>query len=174
SEHYVEALLSLDLDRATSSTSGHHTMPGITIVVVGGVARVLWGGLRDLGVTSFPGEGFSSSHSALIIAQLLMALATSGLLVLLWWVLTQWSSRIVATTAVLILATEPVLVADNTKMTTDSFLMLFGAIGAFGLAAVLEVPERTDRQLVGRRRTWLAVAAGIGIGGALASKLTAL
>jgi 4-amino-4-deoxy-L-arabinose transferase-like glycosyltransferase len=177
SGHYAHAILTLDLTKATSSESsvhGHPTMPGITTTLVGGIDRVIWGGLRDLGVASFPGDGFRSSHSALVLAQLLMALATSGLLVLLWWVLCCWSTRVVATTAVLILATEPVLVADNTKLTTDSFLVLFGAIGAFALAAAFEVPRHAERRFGRRRRTVLAIVAGIGIGGALASKTTAL
>ena len=174
SEGYARALLSGDFARATSSTEGHHTMPGITTTIVGGVARVVWGGLRDLGVISFPGEEFDQARSALIISQVLMAVATSALLVLLWWVLTKWSTRIVATTATLILATEPILVADGSKLKTDSFLMLFGAIGAFALAAALDVPHRADRLLSRRTRWLLAVVAGFGLGGAAASKLTAL
>jgi len=172
SEHYARAMLTLDFEHAASSVSGHHTMPGIPTVVVGGVARVLWGGLRDLGVVSFPEQGFTQSRAGLIIAQVLMAAATSGLLVLLWWVLTNWSTRIVATTAVLILATEPMLVADGTKLKTDSFLMLFGAIGAFALAAVLDVPAGTSARPGSRRHWVLAAVAGIGIGGAALSKLT--
>ena len=174
SERYARAMLSLDFSNATSSVEGHHTMPGVTTTAVGGVARVLWGGLRDLGVASFAGDDFDQARSALIISQVLMAAATSALLVLLWWVLSKWSTRIVATTAVVILATEPILVADGTKLKTDSFLMLFGAIGAFALAAALEVPAKRDRHL-GRRTRWLlAVVAGVGLGGAIASKLTAL
>jgi len=177
SERYARGYLSFDLPNATSvpsSVTKHLTMPGITTSVVGGFTRVIWGGLRDLGVASFPEESFRDSRSALIISQVLMAGATSGLLVLLWWVLSKWSTRVVATTAVLILAAEPYLVADGTKLKTDSFLMLFGAIGAFALAAALEVPSRTDRRL-GRRRRWLlAVVAGIGVGGAIASKAAAL
>jgi hypothetical protein len=174
SEHYARALLSGDFANATSSTEGSHTMPGITTTVVGGIGRVLWGGLRDLGVVSYDGQYYDHARSALIISQVLMAAATSALLVLLWWVLTKWSTRIVATTAVVILATEPILVADGTKLKTDSFLMLFGAIGAFALAAALDVPQRTDRSLTRRTRWLLVVVAGIGVGGALASKLTAL
>lgn len=176
SEHYVHALLSGDLANVTSISASQtpHTMPGITTVVVGGVARLLWGGLRDLAITSFPGEQFDGSRPALVIAQVLMAAATSGLLVLLWWVLSTWSSRIVATTAVVILATEPILVADGVKLATDSFLVLFGAIGAFALAAALGVPERANGVLAARRRRVLAIVAGIGVGGAALSKLTAL
>jgi 4-amino-4-deoxy-L-arabinose transferase-like glycosyltransferase len=172
SEHYARAFLSLDLANATSRVSGKPTMPGITTVAVGGFARVVWGGLRDLGVVSFPGEAFTSSESALMIAQLLMAAATSALLVLLWWALSSWSTRIVATTAVLILATEPVLVADATKLKTDSFLMVFTAIAAFALAAALEVPARG--RITRRHRNLLAITAGIGLGGALATKVAAL
>jgi len=177
SERYARGFLSLDFANATSvrsSAKTHPTMPGITTSVVGGMARVLWGGLRDLGVVSFPGESFRDSRSALIIAQLLMAVAISALLVLLWWVLSQWSTRIVAMTAVLILATEPFLVADGTKLKTDSFLMLFGAVGAFAFAAALEVPVGRDRHLDQRRRWVLAVVAGAGLGGAIASKAAAL
>jgi hypothetical protein len=176
SERYARGYLSLDFANATSvpsSVSKHLTMPGITTTAIGAVARVIWGGLRDLGVASAPGVAFRDSRPALIIAQVLMAAATSGLLVLLWWVLTRWASRVVATTAVVLLATEPYLVAEGTKLKTDSFLMLFGAIGAFGLAAALDVPASARREAGGPR--WgLAAVAGIGIGGALASKSAAL
>jgi hypothetical protein len=172
SENYARAMLSLDLTRATSRVSGTPTMPGISTVFVGGAARVIWGGMRDLGVASYPGEPFVGSRSGLVIAQLLMAAATSALLVLLWWVLSNWATRVVATTAVVILATEPTLVADATKLKTDSFLMLFGAVAAFALAAALRVPG--TRELDRRRRHLLAIAAGVGVGGALATKLTAL
>jgi hypothetical protein len=176
SEHYVHALLSGDLANATSISASErsHTMPGITTVLVGGVARLIWGGVRDLRATSFPGELFDASRPALIIAQLLMAAATSGLLVLLWWVLSTWSTRVVATTAALILATEPILVADGVKLATDSFLVLFGAIGAFALAAALGVPARPNGVLTARQRRVLAIVAGIGVGGAALSKLTAV
>jgi hypothetical protein len=172
SEHYARAFLSLDLANATSRVSGKPTMPGITTVAVGGVARVFWGGLRDLGVLSFPGEEFTASDSALMIAQVLVALATSGLVVLLWWVLSGWATRVVATTAALLLATEPLLVADGTKLKTDSLLMLFTAIAAFGLAAALRVPARPPDTR--RQRNLLAITAGVGLGGALATKVAAL
>jgi len=172
SQHYAHHLLELDLPGITSTEHGRATMPGITTAVVGGLARLIWGGARDLGVTSYPGELFSHSRSGLILSQLLMSAATAGLVVLLWWVLTKWSTRVVAMTAALILATEPALVFDGTKLTTDTFVMLFGAIGAFALAAALDVPA--DRGLDRRQRRVLAIVAGIGIGGAVLSKLSAL
>jgi hypothetical protein len=172
SQHYARHFLQLDLDGATSTVRGRATMPGISTVVVGGVARVLWGGARDLGVASFPGELFSESRSGLVLSQLLMSAATAGLVVLLWWVLTKWSTRVIALTAALILATEPALVFDGTKLTTDSFVTLFGVIGAFALAAALDVPA--GRSLDRHQRRVLAIVAGFGIGGALLSKVSAL
>ncbi len=157
SQHYAHHLLELDLPGITSTEHGRATMPGITTVVVGGIARVIWGGARDLGVISHPGELVSQSRSALVLSELLMSAATAGLIVLLWWVLTKWSTRTVAMTAALILATEPALVFDGTKLTTDTFVMLFGAIGAFALAAALDVPadRGLDRAPAARaRRSW--------------------
>jgi hypothetical protein len=172
SQHYINHLLELDFPRITSVDHGRATMPGITTSIVGGITRVLWGGARDLGVTSYPGQLYSQSRSALILSELLMSAATAGLIVLLWWVLSRWSTRTVATTAALLLATEPAIVFDGAKLTTDPFLTLFGAIAAFALAAALDVPS--GRQLTTRQRRVMAMIAGVGVGGALLSKLIAL
>jgi 4-amino-4-deoxy-L-arabinose transferase-like glycosyltransferase len=172
SQHYVRHLLLFDLPTITSTEHGRATMPGITTSIVGGLARLGWGGARDLGVVSFPGELFSQSRSGLIASQLLVSAAIAGLVVLLWWVLRRWSTPVVAVTAAVLVATEPALVFDGTKLTTDPFVTLFGVIGAFALAAALDVPA--GRGLDGRARRVLAIVAGIGIGGALLSKVFAL
>jgi hypothetical protein len=170
SVHYVDAYTSLDLPNATSISSGGGTMPGITTAAVGGTARLLWSASRGLGLADdkYP---FDDSRRGLFLAQTIMALVNALLIVGIWWVLTCWISRRVATVAAVILATEPFLLVHGARLTTDSFVMLFGALGAFATAAALGIP-RLERNVV-RRRT-LAIVAGIGLAGAVASKLSFL
>jgi hypothetical protein len=171
SQKYVTALLSFDWTEATTSSHGRGTMPGITTAVVGGAARELWGALDRWGIID-PGVPFTSSRSGLVLAQLGMAAANATLLVVLWWVIRHWASATVAAAATLLLVTEPFLTAHGARLTTDSFVTLFGAVGAFGAAAALGVP--TDPRGSPRTRRLLAVVAGLGLGGAFASKLSAL
>jgi 4-amino-4-deoxy-L-arabinose transferase-like glycosyltransferase len=171
SEKYITALSSFDLTNATTSSEGRGTMPGVTTALVGGLARELWGALDRWGVID-PGVPFTSSRSGLVLAQLGMAAANAMLVVVLWWVLRHWLSSTVATAATVIIATEPFLVTHGARLTTDAFVTLFGAIGAFGLAAALGVPNEPRGSP--RSRRLLAVVAGLGLGGAFASKLSAV
>lgn len=171
SEHYFDAFRALDLTSITTSTTGRGTMPGITTAAVGATARGLWGLADRLGWIEIS-DPFTSSLPALTLAQGLMAAANALLVVLLWWVLRSWVSPIAATIATLLLATEPFLVIHGARLTTDSFVMLFGAIGCFALAAALGVPERHRHDR--RTLTLMSVISGFGLAGAFASKLSAL
>jgi 4-amino-4-deoxy-L-arabinose transferase-like glycosyltransferase len=70
-----------------------------------------------------------------------------------------------------ILAAEPFLILHGARLTTDSFVTLFGAIGVFAAAAALGIPH-VEHDV--RRRRTLALLAGVGLAGALASKLSFL
>ena len=170
SVHYVNAYTTLDLTNATSISEGGGTMPGITTAAVGGTARLLWSATRGLGISDDKFD-FDESRRGLFMAQTLMALVNALLIVGLWWVLWRWINRRVATVAAVILATEPFLLVHGARLTTDSFVMLFGALGAFATAAALGIP-RVQQNLTRRRN--LAIVAGIGLAGAVASKLSFL
>ena len=168
--HYVNAYTTLDLTNATSISEGGGTMPGITTAAVGGTARLLWSASRGLGISDDKFD-FDESRRGLFMAQTLMALVNALLIVALWWVLWRWINRRVATVAAVILATEPFLLVHGARLTTDSFVMLFGALGAFATAAALGIP-RVQQNLTRRRN--LAIVAGIGLAGTVASKLSFL
>ena len=138
-------------------------MPGITLVAVGGAAKVIWSVADTVGVIDAGGRPFDESRDALVIAHLLVALVNALLVVVLWWVLRMWSNGRVAIVAAAIVATEPFLALHGARFTTDSFVMLFGAIGTFALAAAFGIPKTiTDP---GRRRL-VAIVAGVGLAGA--------
>jgi hypothetical protein len=170
STHYLDAYSSLDLTNATSISEGKGTMPGITVAAVGAAGKVLWSVSRDLGLADdrYP---FTESRRGLELAQLIAALVNALLIVALWWVLSQWINRRVATVAAVILAAEPFLVLHGARLTTDSFVTLFGALGTFAAAAALGIP-RVQHDV--KRRRALAIIAGIGLAGAVASKLSFL
>jgi hypothetical protein len=171
SDHYATAYLDLDFGNAAAASAGSKgTMPGITTVIVGATGEKVWSAARHLGFVE-DDEPFGRSRSGLFISQALMAAASAGLIVVLWWVLSRWIGRRVATIAAVLLAAEPFVVLHGARLTTDSFQALFGAIGAFALCATLGVPRRDPNP---RARRVLAVLAGVGLAGAFASKVAAL
>lgn len=173
SERYTDAYRALDFTAATTSTTGRGTMPGITTAVLGGFARDIWSVLHDLGLLSTSGQEFHDSRAGLIISQALLAVATATLIVVFGWVLLRWTTPVVALVTTVLLATEPDFVMHGARFTTDMLVTMFGAIGAFALAAALGVPRpRAPMSTATRRR--LAVVAGLGLGGAVVSKLSAV
>ena len=172
SERYVHAYLALDLPGASSIVEGGGTMPGITTSAVGGVAHILWESLQRPGVIGTSDTQWMFSYSGLSIAQIGMAAVNALLIVALFWVLRAWSGVAVATTAAILLATEPFVVAQGSRLTTDSFVMLFSAVGGFALLVAFGV--LTTEPLEDRRARRFAVVAGLGLGGAVMSKLSAL
>jgi hypothetical protein len=172
SENYIDALLSLDLQNATSSVSGGATMPGITTSLVGGVAHLLWEQLQRVGLIEAATVSWPRSRVGLAIAELGVAAVNAVLIATLFWVLMTWSNKVVAATATLLLATEPFVVSHGARLTTDSFLMLFAAVGVFAFLATLGVAS--EEEIDDRRARRMAVVAGLGLAGGLLSKLPML
>jgi hypothetical protein len=168
--HYIDAYTSLDLRHATSISTGGGTMPGITVVAVGGAAKIVWSVLNFLGFDT-GGHSFVTSPVALSLAHVFIALVNGLLVVALWWVIRAWSNSRVALVATTIVATEPFLALHGARFTTDSFVMMFGAIGTIGLAAALGIPKPIH-DLTRRRVT--AIVAGAALACACMSKLSFL
>ena len=150
STHYLDAYSSFDLTNATSISAGKGTMPGITVAAVGAAGKVLWSASRHLGLADdrYP---FTDSHRGLVDRPgdhgVRQRAADRGALV----GPARWINRRVATVAAVILAAEPFLIVHGARLTTDSLVTLFGAVGTFALAAALGIPRvETD---VRRRRT---------------------
>lgn len=174
SDHFFHAITHLDVANASSTVSGRATMPGITTVWVGSVARGLWSLLHHLGITDSRRLPFQASPLGFTLAQLLSAAVSALIIGALWWVLVRWASRGAAFVAVALLATEPFLVGHGAVLHTDSFVALFGALGTFALLAVFDIPRGSGTALEGRERTIMAVLAGVGLAGSVLTKLNAL
>jgi hypothetical protein len=172
SDRFIDAVVHLDFANASSTVSGLATMPGITTVWVGGIARGLWSLFDAVGIGDSTNLPFESSPFAWTLAQLVAAAVSALLIGALWWVLVRWTTRIAAFVAVMLLATEPFFVGHGALLHTDSFVALFAALGTFALLAVADVPRGTPLQ--GRERTIMAVLAGIGLAGSVLTKTSAL
>lgn len=118
---FGDALTRLDLAHASATTDGLATMPGVTTMWIGTLARLVHGG--DL-----------ASAGGLHLAQLGVALVTAaliGIIVRLAW---NWVGPVAATVAGVLLATEPFLVAHGAVLHTDELTALFGTITVIGVA----------------------------------------
>jgi hypothetical protein len=165
---FGDALLRLDPAAASSTTERLATMPGVTTMWLGTVARFGWWVGGGLGVVP-PDEPFVLSPTAIHLAQLAVGLTTSvliGLLVLLAW---RWAGAVVAVTAGVLLATEPFVVAHGAVLHTDELAALFGTTGALALLSALRLPRPAGD---GPQR--LAALAGMLLGAAFLTKLSAL
>jgi hypothetical protein len=158
-----------------SATHGHTaTMPGITTMLLGSLTRLIWRTGDKLGFWHADGV-FQYSALALHIAQLCVA-ATCALLVAAFVGLTfRWAGRVVGTTAGLLLATEPFMVAHGAVMHTDELTAFFGVAGLVAFLLLLDLPHRAGREPPAGRRKWmLAIATGLLLAGALLTKVSAL
>lgn len=166
--NFSDALLRLDPAAASSTTEGLATMPGVTTMWLGTLARFGWWVGGGLGVVD-GNEPFVASPTAIHLAQLAVAVTTSvliGLLVFLAW---RWAGPVVAVAAGVLLATEPFVVAHGSVLHTDELAALFGANAMLALLLALGMPAAQNRSSRG-----LAVLAGVLVGFAFLTKLSAL
>ena len=178
SSNFWDAFAAGRYGAASASPNGEAaTMPGITTMWVGTLARGVWsfGGWLGLwsrhDAESYGGAiDFAHTRSGLNVAQAGMALVTAALLGLLVYLLIQWIGRTAALVAGMLVATEPFLVAHGAVLHTDE-LMGLSAVGALVAAAlVLGVPR--PGPWTGRRHA--AALVGVLFAAALLTKLTAL
>lgn len=167
--NFGDALLRLDPAAASSTTERLATMPGVTTMWLGILARFGWWIGGGLGFVP-PDEPFVVSPLGIHLAQLAVGLTTAvliGLLVFLAW---RWAGPVVAVTAGVLLATEPFVVAHGSVLHTDELAALFGANAVVALLVALGLPRRRHR----RPSMRLAVLAGALVGCAFLTKLSAL
>jgi hypothetical protein len=168
SSDFADALRTFDFSSASAATDDAGTMPGVTTMWLGTIAKGIWSLAERLGVLD--GESaFASSAVGLHLAQLAMAAATAvlvGLFVVLAW---RWAGAVTAIVAGTLVATEPFFVAHGAELHTDELVGLFGATGTLALMIALGVPGGQATH----PRTAAALA-GVLLAGALLTKLSAL
>ncbi len=147
------------------------TMPGVTTMWIGSVARAVWSGGRHLGLWARgAGATFDSSRSGLALAQLGVALVTAALIGVLVLLVAAWAGQLAAGVAGVLLATEPFLVAHGAVLHTDELMTFAGVAALLAAALVLGVPGPTP--WLGSRR--LAAASGALFGFAWLTKVSAV
>jgi hypothetical protein len=168
SDGFAMALLALDFPSASATTGDTVTMPGVTTMWHGTIARGVWNLGRAFGMVDEQGA-FAESAIGLHLSQLAVAVTTSaliGLLVLLAW---KWAGGITAVTAGALLATEPFLVEHGATLATDELAAMFGVTGTLALLIAFGIPGGGTT----RPRT-AAAFAGVLLAGAFLSKLSVL
>lgn len=166
--NFGDALLHLDPAAASSTTERLATMPGVTTMWLGTLARFGWWIGGGLGVVD-PSEPFVVSPLAFHLAQLGVGLTTAALIGLLVFLAWRWAGPVVAMTAGVLLATEPFVVAHGSVLHTDELAALFGANAVLAVLAAVGLPGQRHR-----RSRRLAVLAGALVGCAFLTKLSAL
>lgn len=172
SSNFVDALGSGDFaDASAIGSRSVATMPGVTTMWIGSLARGVWSAGRSLGLWSDGQTAFADSRAGLTIAQGLMALVLSALIGFLTFLVTKWSGSLLAgVIAGVLLATEPYFVALGAVLHTDELMSFLGIAAMLCTALVLGLPRRTSWQ----GRWWVAALAGGLFAGALLTKLSAL
>jgi hypothetical protein len=145
------------------------TMPGITTMWIGVLARGVWALGQGLGIWTDSTSQFRYSALGLDIAQTLYAVVASILVGLVTFLVLKWVSRIAAAVVGLLLATEPYFVAHGAVLHTDELLTLFGVASLIALALHLGVPNRSS--WTGQR--WSAALAGALFGASWLTKISA-
>lgn len=175
SARFADAVVGGHLSHLAITSEAASTMPGITTMWIGSLAK----GLFELGqwIGLVPDDRiFEYSTQGVAIAQSTMAVATALLIGLVAWLVARWSSARVGVAFGLLLATEPFWVAHGSILHTDELLTLFGSAGLVCLAIALGVPRSApvgglEPRAVPRR--W-AVAAGVLLACAALTKLSGL
>jgi hypothetical protein len=175
SQRFSNAIAHGDLGGASATRDALATMPGVTTMWLGSLARVVWSFGDRVGIWSTDGEQFANSAIGLHLAQLAVALASAVLIGLIVLLACRWAGTVVAVTAGILLATEPFLVAHGAVLHTDELSALFGAAGVLALLVVLDLPSST-REWQPRRRPSRALAVGAGalLAGAFLTKVSSL
>lgn len=168
SVRFGDALLRLDPAAASSTTDGLATMPGVTTMWLGTLARSGWWIGDGLDLID-PVGPFVVDPVAIHLAQLSVGLTTAALIGLLVFLAWRWAGPVVAVTAGVLLATEPFVVAHGSVLHTDELAALFGANASLALLSATGMPGRRK----GPSRS-LAALAGSLVACAFLSKLSAL
>jgi hypothetical protein len=168
---FQDALLHGNFGSASARHEYVATMPGVTTMWIGGVARVVWVAGRRIGLwADTEGAQFLSSPSALTVARFVMAVAIAALVGLTTLLVAKWAGLGAAAVAGVLVGTEPFLVAHGAVLHTDELGAILGIDALLATALVLGVPHRTG--WAGRR--WVAVAAGALWSGSWLTKVSAV
>lgn len=130
---FGDAIVAGDLARASASVDKVATMPGVTTMWIGNLAR----GFHRLGklVGLVGGDAdFGTDHSGFVAAQMTMGVVTALLVGLIVWLAWDWIGAVPALAAGVVLATEPIMVGNGILLHTDALLMLFGTIAVIAFA----------------------------------------
>ena len=168
---FSDALASGHLGDASATSGGLATMPGVTTMWIGSVARGVWWVGHRLGLwAGVDTATFTGTRSGLAVAEAAAAAVTASLIGLLVLLLCAWVGRGPAAVAGVLLATEPFLVAHGAVLHTDELLALFGVDALVATALALGLPRWTS--WAGSPR--VAALAGVLFGAALLTKVSAL
>lgn len=175
---FSDAITSGDLTKASATTyllpgvEGSGTMPGVTTMWIGTLARGLWGAGRAVGLwaTRDGDHHFATAESGWVAAQATMAVVTSALVGVLVLLVARWAGWRPAAIAGVLVATEPFVVAHGAVLHTDELLALLGASALVATALVLGKPAQTSWT----DQRWAALVAGGLWGAALLTKVSAL
>lgn len=173
SVRFFDALGSGNLDGASAASSDYQgpiTMPGVTTMWIGNVARGIWNAGRALGLWPNDQVSFVNSEAGLAIAQGTAAVVCSLLIGLVTFLVARWAGLGAAVVTGVLLATEPFLVALGAVLHTDELLTLFGIAALVASALALGLPQPTSWC----GRWWAGALAGALAAAALLTKVSAL
>lgn len=154
---FSDALMGAHLSDMTALEPYAGTMPGITVVWLGSLARAIWSLGGVLGIVD-PGQEFAYASSAYVTAQAMVAVTTVVLIGMIVWLVARWISLRVAVATGVVLATEPIWVGLGSIFHTDELVALFGLAGLVALAWSLGIPS--PHVVAPRPRRW-AIAATV-------------
>ncbi len=171
---FEHALTHGHLSRLAITSGDTATMPGITTMWLGTVAKVVFEVGRRLHLVP-DGRIFETSTQGVALAQATVAVATAALVGLVAWLVGRWASTRVGVAFGLLLATGPFWVAHGAVLHTDELTALLGLAGLVALAIGCGVPRPvrgvTDSVADPVPRRWGA-AAGVLLAGSAITKLT--
>lgn len=168
SQAFSEALADGRLGDMTSAGSADGaTMPGVTTMWIGTLARGVGVVAHGLGLTDDPMRTLAGSATGLRIAHLLMAAFTAALIALIVLLVRRLAGTPSAAIVGVLLAVEPFLVSNGTVLHTDSLVAL-PALAAFLALALACRPEEAPAH----RARWAALS-GLLMGLALLTKVSA-
>lgn len=164
---FTDALREGDLAAASATTGPRATMPGVTTMWAGGAARVLWSAVHDDVDTSFV-----TSEAARDASQAVVGVVSAIAVAVAAWLTARWTGVAVGATVGVVLAVEPVMVANSVVLHPEFFVAVFSfggvvaAATAFGLTGDAKATAGSPRPMV--------IIAGAFLGLALLSKLSAV
>jgi hypothetical protein len=178
SDRFWHSIATGDFDAGSAvATDEVATMPGVTTMWLGTIARGVWalGNRLTWWDTPEPASAggyadFIRTRVGLNLGQIAVAVATSLLIGLLVVLLQRWVGSIAAAVAGLLVATEPFIVAQGAVLHTDELTTLFGVTATLAALLVLGLP--TPRPAAGN--PWLALACGALLAGSILTKLSGL